>query len=115
MIITTKLIIDLKLEVTQNFHLTGSVNNILFEVEEVKKLFDTPESVEDVQENIELLRDTVKGKLNHQLKKGFRIPIPEILIADFSSSDLVTFDKFLMIEGDPKIMNENIFTSSTQE
>lgn len=53
-LIKGKMKVQLDMEVSQNFNLTGKVKKISFQVEDSKTFFESESTVEDVQERIEL-------------------------------------------------------------
>ncbi len=46
--------------------------------------------------------------MNLKLKRGLKLPIPNLLVADLSQSDLVQFDHFIMVEADPKVKPDDV-------
>eukprot|EP00347_Sterkiella_histriomuscorum_P017917 403347484 len=104
-LITSKLTIQLELEVTQNFNLTGKVKKISFEVQGLQTFFESDTTVEDVQERIDLFVTPIQSSMNQKLRKGVRLPVPDLIITDVSNSELIQFNGFIMIQADPKIVN----------
>ena len=97
--------VQIDMEVTQNFNLTGKVKAITFTVEDVKTYFESESTVEDVQERIELFVAPVQSTLNLKLKKGIVLPVPDLIVTDLSDSELIQFDGYIMIQADPKVIN----------
>jgi hypothetical protein len=63
-IIYSKLEVELKLEVQQGFNLTGKVTNVTFTVTDMKAYFETPTTVEEIQERIDIFVQPIKNSMN---------------------------------------------------
>ena len=80
------------------------MKTIKFEVQGVETYFETDSKLEDVQDNISLFVGPIQAGMNQKLRKGMRLPVPNLFITDLSNSDLIQFDGFIMIQADPKVI-----------
>ena len=83
-----------------DFLLTGRTQNMNYTVTSFQALFQTPETIDNIKNRVNGIKNIILEAMDISLQKGVHLPVPALVKTNIGSSTLSTYDGYLLVEAD---------------
>ena len=101
---------SLKAQIKEGLLVTGNLNNLDLEVNDVNTLFISEENVETIAVKMEGVKQMLFILMNQMLLEGVYVPLPQFFQDELTDSSLTQYDQYLLVEA-----NTNVHEYLTQD